>query len=512
MEVVLWLIGLSLASAEFAQDYAHIEAFLEQKKFPVKRKYRPMYHIVAPVGWVGYPAGFVFYKSMYHVFYQYHPYNGAWAATHWGHVASKNLIDWKHYPPALVPKDYYEKHGCLAGSALIHNRYLTLFYSGHVVSNNATTQTQNVAISADAIMFRKYLYNPVIRTPPFGVGDFRNPKVWRYSQHWYMMVGSATPDYHGKIELYTSADMFSWKFNKTLAYSYGDMGYMWESPDVIDIDGLDVLILSVQGIEPDGFRFRNNFQTGYLVGKFNYKSLEFDDMEISTTTFHELDHGHDFYAAKTMVAPDGRRLVIGWIGAMNVEVREAKNGWAHMLTLVRELQLDRYGAIRMYPVRETTKLRSEILESAWYSPGESFRAGYKSFEIQLNATTALRDINLSFEWGVGNQFKIGYSADHRYISIDRGGNDGVRRADWCPLESVNLRIFIDSSSVEVYCGFGEVVFTSRIYPYGLINVRVGGETNVHITQYKLRRSVGHDKFLLKELKNHYVNKYKGKKG
>lgn len=507
MDVLVLVTWLCVATAEFRSDLHNIETFIKGNGYLLKRRYRPMYHISAPLGWISDPAGFVYFKGKYHIFYQYHAYNSAWTPIHLGHVVSKNLVDWIHYPKALIPKEHYDKHGCLAGSAVVHNGYLTLFYTGNVVAHNRTYQTQNVAISGDGLIFQKYLYNPVIRSGPYGLQEFRNPKVWRFRHWWHMLVGSSK-ERHGQLLLYTSQDLFNWNFNATVAQSFGDMGYVWESPDFFELDGQHVLILSVQGIPADNnYRFTNRYRAGYVIGNINYFTGFFEDLEVSTATFKELDHGHDFYAAKTFQARDGRRLLIGWLGMWESNFEESRDGWASMLTLVREVKISKLGRILMSPVKELTDLRIEVLEDAWYSPGEAFLAGTKSFELIVNSTTSFSDAVLIFEWNGDRQYTLGYSLDRGYVAVDRGGPDGIRRADWIPGTHIHWRIFFDSSSIEIFCGEGEVVFSSRIYPRKSIRVRIGGDSQLYMVQYRLRRSVGYDKNLRRHLKDHFVTRY-----
>ncbi|CAH0398049.1 unnamed protein product [Chilo suppressalis] len=508
MEVLYLLTLIIVVSAELVQDLAHVEAFIKEKRYVLKKKFRPLYHISSPVGWLNSPSGFTYFRHRFHVFYQYHPYNGAWGSIQWGQAISENLVDWVHYPPALLPKDHYDKHGCLAGSATIHNNYLTLFYTGHVLAYNKTIHTQNIAISSDGLIFQKYIYNPVVRQAPPGVNEFRNPKIWRFRAHWYMLVGTSSENHEGQLALYTSPDMFHWKFNSTVAQSYGDIGHTWENPDFFELENQHVLILSVQGIQGDSYRFKNLYQTGYVVGNFNYQTLSFENLEVSLDTFAELDFGHDFYAAQTMNALDGRRLLIAWLGMWDSEFVEARDGWASLLTIVRELRLTSHGRLLMTPVREMEELRTEILENAWYSPGETFHAGAKAFELVVNASCSFYDAALIFEWSGERQYSIYYVSDRGRVSVDRGGADGVRHADWAPAGQLKWRIFIDASSIEVFCGDGEVVFSSRIYPKKGIRIRVGGEMQLHVTQYKLRRSVNYDEKLRQYLKNNFANKIK----
>lgn len=324
-----------------------------------------------------------------------------------------------------------------------------------------------------------------------------------------MILGSSTgtgDNKAGQLVLYTTTDLFHWKFNGTIARSFGDMGYAWENPDLFELDGQYVLILSIQGIQSDHHRFRNIFQSGYVVGNFDYQTLRFENLEVSLSTFTELDYGHDFYAAQTMQALDGRRLLIGWLGMWESEFVESRDGWASMLTIVREVRITSHGRLLLTPVREMAELRTEMLENAWYSPGEAFQAGTRSFELIVNGSSSLYDATITFEWEGERQYSISYSADRGRIFVDRGGIDGPRKADWSPMKPLYWRIFVDASSIEVFCGDGEVVFSSRVYPRKRIRVRVGGEMQLHVTQYKLRRSVKYDEKLRQYLKEHFINR------
>ena len=45
---------------------------------------RPLFHLSARCGWMNDPNGFSFYGGLYHLFYQYHPYDSHWGPMHWG--------------------------------------------------------------------------------------------------------------------------------------------------------------------------------------------------------------------------------------------------------------------------------------------------------------------------------------------------------------------------------------------------------------------------------------------
>lgn len=503
--ILLFWCYLTLTLGDLARDISRVEQYIAHNRNQVKRKFRPNYHITVPIGWLNDPAGFTYFNGQYHLFYQFYPYNSAWGPMHWGHVVSENLVDWMYYPVALIPTEYYESSGCLSGCAITHSGYLILFYTGNSHSDNSTKQTQNIAISSDGVIFQKYLNNPVIKDLPDNIWKFRHPKVWQHNCTWYMIVGSSTPDHRGRIILYTSDDLYSWKLSGTIVESQGDMGYMWENPDIVELEGHHVLLFSAHGIQSEFYQFRNLYQTGYIVGTFNYTTKSLEDMEVSTATFNELDHGHDFYAAQSFKSPDGRVLMVAWLGMWESEFTESEDGWAGMMTLIRELKLSREAKLLMTPVRETIELRAEVMEDATYIPGEEFNAETKFFELIVDAKIINTEVILIFSLGEDSRYIIAYSVDKKLMSVDRGGIDGVRRAYWHPSSNgLHWRIYVDASSIEVYCGAGEVVFSSRIYPSKKINIMIAGNTPVHILQYRLRKSVGYNNIISRKLWQSYL--------
>ena len=72
--------------------------------------YRPRYHIVAPEGrWMNDPNG-PFYdekQDIYHLFYQYNPYDYHWGNMSWNHLVSEDLVTWRTLPVALYPDKSY---------------------------------------------------------------------------------------------------------------------------------------------------------------------------------------------------------------------------------------------------------------------------------------------------------------------------------------------------------------------------------------------------------------------
>lgn len=89
---------------------------------------------------------------------------------YWGHVKSKDLVNWEHLPPALAPGETYDKDGCFSGSAIEKDDKLYLMYTGNVWTgenyDEELKQVQALAISEDGIHFEKLSENPVITEAP----------------------------------------------------------------------------------------------------------------------------------------------------------------------------------------------------------------------------------------------------------------------------------------------------------------------------------------------------------
>ena len=94
-----------------------VDAFTSAQKEIAPDK-RPAFHLTPRVGWMNDPNGFIYYKGMYHLFYQCFPYGPRWGRMHWGHVVSKDLVNWEEQGIALFPSKTDDRSGCFSGSAI----------------------------------------------------------------------------------------------------------------------------------------------------------------------------------------------------------------------------------------------------------------------------------------------------------------------------------------------------------------------------------------------------------
>ncbi len=318
---------------------------------------RPAFHLSSRVGWMNDPNGFSFYKGQYHLFYQYHPYSSVWGPMHWGHAVSKDLITWEYLPAALAPDEPCDMDGCFSGSAveLPDGRQLLMYTGvsseGLADGSRGTTQQQCVAVG-DGIDYEKYSGNPVITSDMLPEGcsraDFRDPKIVRQEDGTYLaMISSRPSDGSGQILIYQSADAFHWRYQGVLAKNRCRYGRMWECPDYFELDGRSVLLVSPQDMLPEGFEYHNGNGTLALIGHL------LEDGSLCEESNQSIDYGIDFYAPQTLLTPDGRRVMIGWMQNWDTApaMREERFKWLGQMSIPRELSIVD-GRLRQWPVRE----------------------------------------------------------------------------------------------------------------------------------------------------------------
>jgi beta-fructofuranosidase len=445
---------------------SNAERELQTKSEDINPRWYPRYHLAARAGWINDPNGLVWFDGWYHAFYQHHPYSTQWGPMHWGHARSKDLVRWEHLPVALAPEGPEDKDGCFSGSAVVDGDTLALIYTGHKFHGDPSDeynlyQVQCLATSRDGIHFER---QGMVLDTPEGLHHFRDPKVWREGECWYMVVGARVGDI-GQVRLYRSADLRHWQDAGIFAQAEAEMGYMWECPDCFALGDRRVLMFSPQGMAAEGYERRNLFQSGYLLGDWQ-PGQPF----VHGSEFIELDSGHDFYAPQSFLTPDGRRMVIGWLDMWESPLPEQQDGWAGMLSLPRELSLGADNRLLMRPAQEVESLRR-----AWFPwPVSTLN------NQQITVADCCEAMEVNLHWDMANSCAEQYGLNfgeglrvyvdnqmQRLVLERRYPQYGLCGSRSVPLptgSTLNLRLFFDSSSIEVFVNDGEACLSSRIYP------------------------------------------------
>lgn len=428
--------------------------------------FRLDYHLMPPVGLLNDPNGFVYFKGQYHIFYQWNPFATDHTAKFWGHYISADLVHWTFEPIALAPDSWFDKNGCYSGSAIVIDDKLYLFYTGNVKDEAGNREAyQCMAISEDGIHFEKK--GPVVYRPEGYTGHFRDPKVFKANDHWYMVIGAQTLEENGEVVIFSSKDLENWTFQGPLAGNdmngLDDFGYMWECPDLFKLNEKDILIISPQGLEAEGYKYNNIFQSGYFSGTASLKTMTFEHGD-----FNELDRGFDFYAPQTMLDEKGRQLLFAWMGNADeagTEHPTERYHWIHSLTLPRQLE---WKNDRLYqtPVKELEKLRKD---GQFYQDVIIYNQEVELENINGNVLELFIKINESniqdFSIRIGNQTYIIFNQSNNIFTFQRKSlTHSQLESRHCHLDDLrNIHIFKDTSSIEIFINNGEEVFSSRLF-------------------------------------------------
>ena len=428
----------------------------------MKGKWRQNLHIEPPEGWMNDPNGLCFFDGLYHVYFQYSPGTpDGGSVRRWGHYVSPDLLSWKYKGVVLdadIPED---RDGVFSGSAVASDDHIDFFYTGNVMEEGDydyvlegrganvihVSSPDGSSMSSKKVLLRNSDY------PDFCSCHVRDPKVWIEDGIYKMVLGARTKDDHGCVLLYEGKSIDSFEYKECL--SAPDMGFMWECPDLFEIEGKKFLAFCPQGIPQGEYKYQNLFQSGYFT-------VDGDKL----SDFEEFDYGFDFYAPQTFVAPDGRRFLIGWMGIGDSSYTNPTTelGWQHCLTLPRELTVGPDGKILQNPIRELDSLKKKtkpVEDEAW--EGLPFEVNASEFTDNVSVSVSGAEITWDKESGVLSLHftnSEGYGRNERKIKI-------------ASLES--LRVIADVSSLEIYINGGRYVMGTRFYPeHRQVKVAVSG--------------------------------------
>src|SRR6478735_10868418 len=104
-------------------------ALAEDPPDPASELYRPLIHYSPTKNWMNDPNGLVFYKGVYHLYYQYNPKGNTWGNMSWGHATSTDLLHWTEQPLA-IPQD--ADADIFSGSIVVDH----VFFNGLATTEN----------------------------------------------------------------------------------------------------------------------------------------------------------------------------------------------------------------------------------------------------------------------------------------------------------------------------------------------------------------------------------------
>jgi beta-fructofuranosidase len=464
------MIGRDMTGVTMAAELSRAEAAVADLATDRGDHWYPKVHIAANAGWINDPNGLCHFNGRYQVYYQHHPYSPHWGPMHWGHVSSADLVTWRHEPIAMAPSLEEDKDGVFSGSAIADGDELVVFYTGHrwkngVNEDEGNLQVQCRATSADGLTFVK---EGVVVTGPPELPHFRDPKVWRMDERWFMVFGVCTAEGFGEVWLYVSEDGKTWDFEQILFRDPDPNAFMLECPDMFPLGDKWVIVYCPMGPKPTGYGARNGHNAGYVVGEWA-PGREFTPL----TDYRPADWGGNYYAPQSFLTPDGRRVAFGWMGGFDHPIASQRESWCGQLTVPRELSLGEDLRLRALPVAEFALLRTDTVELGEVRiPRDGETLLLEDVDaVDIELTLALSDgdaerVGMVLRTDTGNEIVIAYDDLAERVQIDRRragyGERGYRAAPFTG-DLLELRVVVDRGSVEVFVGDGSECVSSLVF-------------------------------------------------
>ena len=474
-------------------DQQTIEKLTEQVN---QSEYRQTFHIQPQIGLLNDPNGLIYFKGNYYVSHQWFPLGPVHGLKYWYTYQSKDLVDFKAIGPTIKPDTKDDSHGVYSGSAFEYHDHLYYMYTAnHRDSEWNRISTQHIAKMSKDGSVNKFT-KAVISAPPSGYTQhFRDPKVHVQDGVYYAMIAAQNIKKQGRILQYRSTDIVNWEFQGEVQTSLDDFGYMWECPDYFNLDGYDMLLFCPQGIDSEGERFKNIYQSGYIMGQYDINNLTMNHAD-----FHELDYGFDFYAPQTFLDENGQRILIGWMGLPDINYPTDADGWAHCLTIPRVLTIES-GNLKQRPIKALEKLRTNEETALGYAnkftrqlhPYEG-----KQFELIIDILeNEATEVYFEVRTSKTESTLITYNKREQKLTLDRSESgqlpepvEGTTRSTYLDTPLSKLQLFVDTSSVEIFCNDGERVMTTRIFTdenaTGIKTSTESGQTYLKFTKYDLK--------------------------
>ena len=445
-------------------------------------KYRPAYHHTPLYGWMNDPNGMFYKDGVWHLYYQKNPYGSKWQNMTWGHSTSTDLINWEAQPDAIKPDGL---GAIFSGSSVVDHNNTAGYGEDAIIAlftSAGTSQMQSFAHSNDnGQTFEVYPGNPIITLDT----EARDPNMFWNEEtgEWNLVLAHALEK---EMLIFTSPDLKTWTLQSAFGKGLGAQEGVWECPDLFElvIPGTDktkwVLICNINPGGPFG-----GSAMQYFIGDFDGKTFTSDTNPDGTVPTKWLDYGKDNYALVSWSnAPDNRRTAIGWMSNWQYAVDVPTLQFRSANTLPREMELftspDGELLVASVPSPELINLRDKVFEKAANKTIGNSQANYKlpadgicEIDLIFEATDA-DVVSFTLSNPDGEKVVMRYDAKNRTMSFDRRESGITDFSQKFPAVTVsptfekdgkiNLRLFIDRSSIEMFGNNGQFVMTNLVFP------------------------------------------------
>lgn len=302
-----------------------------------KEVLRPQYHFSSRCGWLNDPNGLVYHDGIYHMYYQHNPFGTPHGDVNvdWGHTVSKDLLHWEEKNDAIRPwrRDWFIG----SGSAVVDYENRAGFGKNAIIAAFTALGSSNVdtlkapypsggqflAASTDGgNTFFRFSHEATV--PTHGGRGWRDPRLFRYENHYVMAVYETDENEHNCVSFYVSNDFHSWRRTSRNTDLY-------ECPDIfpLQIEGETESKWILYGA--DGMARIGDFD-GYHF--------------IESGIYNPLDYGNATYAGQTWSHhPKNKRVHISWVrgmGGVGEDLGFENMRFSQCMTIPTEITLRRY--------------------------------------------------------------------------------------------------------------------------------------------------------------------------
>ena len=399
----------------------------ETPRFPAKPPANWLtYHLVHPGpgrAMPGDPNPAFFYKGRYHMHYIYRNHTGFVFA----HVSGTDMVHWKWHKTVLAPPT--TGHGMFSGTGFFTKEgKAAMIYHGQGSGRNW------IAYAQDDLMDKWSKPESLEPKGPDGKpAKIRHwdPDCWRIGDTYYALSGGGDP------ELMKSDDLKSWKYlGKLLHKDYPKKFPITRKEDISCANMFKIgnkwMLLCIS----------HRLGCRYYLGNFKDEKYlpEFHAMMSWNT--------NNFFAPESILSKDGRRVMWAWL------IRGCAPGGVQ--SLPRELELPEDGVLRIRPLRELKKLRTD-------------EKAQNGITVKDGATCPLKNVSgnayelkLVIKAPKGNvkEFGLDVMGDKEFKSKQRiAVNPAKKTLKVGPVtapfelkagEDLTLRVFIDKNLIEVF--------------------------------------------------------------
>ena len=435
--------------------------------------WRPRFHAMPSGSWMNESHGMTYADGRYHVFFQKNANGPYMARLHWGHLSSTNLYDWREEPIAITPGEAYDIKGCWSGCVYDNNGTPNILYTA--VDNARATIVQ--ATPKDAALGEWQKQGVIINGRPAGLSDdFRDPYAFEANGQRYIIVGTSKNGV-GACTLHKFSGG-AWTNDGDIFFRGGDRnqhGTFWEMPNVTPLsDGRYLFTCTPLGT---GVGVRTLCWVGTIDADGHFQP---DATGVQTLELGGISRDGYGLLSPTIYRHADKTLLMGIVPDKLPTQTNYEMGYAHLLSLPREVSVDASGQLVQRPYSGLAAMRSQVAYNQQLTlNGSQSLAPVSGRQLELLGTFTVGTGQMGFRFlGAGDQAaRLTYDAARGTITLDltalaRTQNDnGVYNGIYTATlptksvagESLKLHVFLDGSIADIFVA-DRWAFSVRLFP------------------------------------------------